>query len=283
MKILTLNTHSLIEPEYEEKLRGFVETALQEQPDIIGLQEVNQTASAPVWNQGHMEQYVACMEGVEIREDNHAAHVAAMLAEGGQRYYWTWLPIKLGYDRYDEGLALFSRTPILETRQFFISRGQDYKNWKTRKILGIRTEAGWFYTVHMGWWDDEEEPFAQQWERVMDGLGTSSERVWLMGDFNSPADVRGQGYDCVAASGWKDTYLLAQTRDSGVTVEKAIDGWREKEDWKDRGDGEQDICGMRIDCIWSLQDETVGSSAVIFNGRRGPVVSDHYGVMIEAG
>ena len=46
MKILTLNTHSLQEEQYAEKLEWFVEGVLAEMPDIIALQEVNQTADA---------------------------------------------------------------------------------------------------------------------------------------------------------------------------------------------------------------------------------------------
>ena len=48
-----------------------------------------------------------------------------------------------------------------------------------------------------------------------------------MGDFNSQDDVRGEGYDLVLKSGWKDTYLLAEEKDDGITVAEEIDGWRE--------------------------------------------------------
>ena len=43
MKILTLNTHSLQEENYAEKLEGFIERILVEQPDVVALQEVNQS------------------------------------------------------------------------------------------------------------------------------------------------------------------------------------------------------------------------------------------------
>ena len=48
MKILTINTHSLQEENYEQKLCWFVESILKERPDIIAMQEVNQTADAPL-------------------------------------------------------------------------------------------------------------------------------------------------------------------------------------------------------------------------------------------
>ena len=46
MKILTLNTHTLQEENYQQKLNWFVEGILKEMPDIIAMQEVNQTAAA---------------------------------------------------------------------------------------------------------------------------------------------------------------------------------------------------------------------------------------------
>ena len=43
MKLLTLNTHSLIEPDYEAKREIFVNFIAAEQPEVFALQEVNQT------------------------------------------------------------------------------------------------------------------------------------------------------------------------------------------------------------------------------------------------
>ena len=48
MKLLTLNTHSLIEPDYEAKREIFVSFIAREQPEVFALQEVSQTACAPL-------------------------------------------------------------------------------------------------------------------------------------------------------------------------------------------------------------------------------------------
>ncbi len=275
MKIITLNTHSLIEPGYEEKLQQFASVILTEQPDLLALQEVNQTALKEEADIALLKGYVPCQKAISVKADNHAARLASLLLKGDLSYSWTWLPIKMGYSRYDEGLAIFSRRPVEETYEGLISKDCAYTNWKTRKILGICTGGAWFYTIHMGWWEDHDS-FADQWARTEQilmakkGLGCG---LWLMGDFNSPAQVRGQGYDLVTASGWKDTYLLAEERDNGITVEEAIDGWKEKE----AGAPE----GMRIDSIWTWGEERILSSKVICNGSYYPKVSDHYGVMIE--
>lgn len=163
MKLLTLNTHSLIEPEYEAKRDAFVEFIRKEQPDVFALQEVNQTAAAPLLA-GVPAGYYPCPGNmVLLKADNHAAAVARMLEEAGCAYHWSWLPAKIGYDRYDEGMAVFSRAPITAAENLLLSQINDYNNWKTRRALGICAGDVWCYAVHMGWWKDEEEPFADQW------------------------------------------------------------------------------------------------------------------------
>ena len=273
MKLLTLNTHSLVEDNYSTKLDAFVSAIAEQRPDIIALQEVNQTIAetqVDVISEG----YVPCVENIVIRKDNHVYKAAELLEGAGVKYYWTWLPLKKGYNKYDEGIALMSRSRIIETDVVRISETDDYNNWKTRKIIGIRTEAApdeWFFSVHYGWWDDLDEPFQNQWQKTAEYMKKYS-RVWLMGDFNSPAEVRNEGYDMINGGGWYDSYTLAKTRDNGITVGKVIDGWRDKVSGTD---------GMRIDQIWCSQKAEIASSEVIFNGANKPVVSDHYGVAAE--
>ena len=158
MRLLTLNTHSLVEPDYEAKRKFFVDFIAKEQPDVFALQEVNQTASAPAMPIP-LADYCPCSgNGILLKEDNHAAAVAQMLKEEGVHYYWSWLPAKIGYDKYDEGMAIFSRMPITATENLLLSRTDDYHYWKTRRALGICAGNVWYYAVHMGWWKDEEEP-----------------------------------------------------------------------------------------------------------------------------
>ncbi len=270
MKLLTINTHSLIENNYNQKLHYFVESIITQNPDIIAMQEVNQSCNATTVNKNELFKMVPSESNIIIRSDNHALHVIQMLHEKGIDYYWSWLPVKLGYQKYDEGLAILSKYPILETDSFLISNCKDYTNWKTRKALGIKTsENKWFYTVHMGWWNDEQEPFKSQWEKLNAHLKNHG-FVWLMGDFNTRADIKNEGYDCVLNSGWFDTYTQAQIKDNGFTVENAIDGWKDNNDMQK----------MRIDYIWSNQKVTINSSKVIFNGINEPIISDHYGIII---
>lgn len=274
MKILTLNTHSIMEENYEEKLITFVEMLKKEGLSIFALQEVNQSSAMPEAEELSETGYVVC-KGCEvvIRTDNHAYRVAKMLREAGLRYQWTWVPAKIGYDIYDEGIAVFSRTVIEDTDQFYISESIDYNNWKTRKILGICTRGMWFYSVHMGWWNDEEEPFLKQWNKVAEHLKNQNHICLIMGDFNSPADKKQEGYDYVIHSGWLDTWQMAKEKDAGITVGGVIDGWKESLVSKEQG--------MRIDYIFCNKEIGVKSSKVVFNGKNYPIVSDHYGVLIE--
>ena len=280
MKILTLNTHSLVEPGYENKLIEFANVIQKERPQVFALQEVNQLREAMLAD--IKEGFVSCKnDGSVIREDNHAYRLAGILENMGMNYYWTWIGAKVGYGIYDEGMAIFSQDPIINTQQFFISRNQSYTNWKTRKVLGIETgkEPCWYFCVHMGWWDDEEEPFAVQWDNFQSEIRAripSYEKVWLLGDFNSPAEIRGEGYDYIKNCGWQDSWDLAESKDDGITVGKVIDGWKERCE-----DGTA-IKGMRIDQIWCNYMAQVKSSKVICNGENYTVVSDHYGIVIEA-
>lgn len=277
MKLLTLNTHSLQEPDGPQKLEQFTQAVRELRPDLIALQEVNQPLTAPrvplpggfVPAPGH---------SIPLRKGNYAWQVVLRLQEAGLPCSWTWLPIKVGYGRYDEGLALISLgAPISSTQVLLVSRKDRYWDWRTRKALAVRLDgrSDWFVSVHMGWWGDSD-PFPAQWERLEAGLAELRRQgpVWLLGDFNAPSHVRGESYDRITASGWQDTYPLAAQRDSGITVEGVIDGWR------DKLAGEIPD-GMRIDYIWCSRPAKIARSQVVFNGKNRPVVSDHYGILVE--
>lgn len=279
MKILTLNTHSLQEENYPAKLDWFVEGILKEKPDIIALQEVNQTANAELMAVEMLEGQYPIPGCMKIRQDNHAAQVAYRLRQAGVECYWAWLPIKLGYDKYDEGVAVLSLgRKIRCVDQFPISKVNDYNNWRTRAALGVQVEGleDWFYCLHMGWWDDTAEGFLDQWKKL--NCCIAGKRmcgtVWLLGDFNAPDAVPGQSYEHITAGGWIDTYRAAQRKDSGITVPGVIDGWRETPSGKKTD-------GMRLDYIWCSRKTEILSSRVMFNGREERVVSDHFGVLVE--
>ena len=268
---MTLNTHSLVEKNYSEKLEIFVKAVADIKPDIIALQEVNQSKEKK--EAANLPNYFA-LDNATVREDNHVLSAVTMLSEMGIDYHWCYKNIKSGYGIYDEGLALMSLSPITNAVSITVSKEDNYDNWRTRKILGINTRANpedSFFSVHYGWWKDKDS-FANQWLNTLEKLkGCGS--VWLMGDFNNPAEIRKEGYDLILKSGLYDSYSKATEKDNGITVDRIIDGWRDKI--------KNDVKGMRIDQIWSSNYHNIKSHKVIFNGKNYPVISDHYGIIIE--
>lgn len=278
MKLITLNAHSLQGADPQGDLERLVEVLLRERPDVVTLQEVNQLRAAAPMDAAGREGYVPVPSGIPLRRGNYAGEAARLLHAAGVSCSWTWLPMKLGYERFDEGLAVLSLSgPIAETDVLLVSARDDYADWRTRKVLGVRLEdrPGWFYSVHLGWWGDED-PFRDQWARLEAGVAEKRAQgpVWLLGDFNAPAHVRGQSFDLIRGSGWRDAYLLAGERDGGLTVRGAIDGWRDRLE-------DEPPEGMRIDYAWCSEAPEVSRSQVVFDGVNAPVISDHFGVLTE--
>lgn len=259
MKLLTINTHSLIEPDYDKKFNIFVDTIFRVRPDIIAMQEVNQTGTAFIDALGRE---------FDIRQDNHALRVCDALKDMGLDYKYFWLGIKSAYGRFQEGIAIITSMPVDETDSVLISNTDDITNWKTRKALGVKVWDQWFYSIHTGRCDDSEDPFSAQWGRFKEHV-LEKDNVWVMGDFNCNAES--EGYQKVISSGWYDTFALADESDCGVTVPGKIDGWRDT-----------DVSAMRIDYIFTNRKRKIKKSQVIFNGKNEQVVSDHYGILVEA-
>ena len=274
MKLLTLNTHSLSGTNGEKRLAALMELLAAEEPDLAALQEVNQSIAAPLWRGSVPSGFHACGATAPLRADNAAARLVSGLAERGHFYHWLWLPVKVGYDRYDEGLAILTKAPPADIKAFVISRENDYQSWRRRMALGVRPEGqdAWFYCLHMSWWQDADEPFAAQWERLCEQLADTP-RVWLLGDMNNPAEVRGEGYDRILCSDFADAYALASTRQGCETVQGVIDGWHGRCTGKDR---------FRIDQIWCRPTMTVKSCRTAANGSDRPPLSDHFAVIVES-
>ena len=97
MKILTLNTHSLQEKEMDLKQQILAEFIEKEQPDVVALQEVNQTMSADALP-ALPPRYVAVQNGVPMKADNYANALQNKLIALNQDYYFAWLPMKVGYE-----------------------------------------------------------------------------------------------------------------------------------------------------------------------------------------
>ena len=171
MKILTLNTHSIIEDNYETKIDIFVDAICRLRPDIIALQEVNQTKT---------EDIAALGKGLDIRYDNHALRVTETLLGMGLNYRYFWHGIKTAYDKFEEGLAIITHLPVKETDSVQISKSNDFSDWRTRYALGVKVGDAWFYSIHTGRYDDAVEPFSCQWKRFNTHVEKKEQVRWLL-------------------------------------------------------------------------------------------------------
>ncbi|MGH4049783.1 MAG: endonuclease/exonuclease/phosphatase family protein [Clostridium sp.] len=262
MKLLTLNCHSWMEEYQEEKIKIIAKTIKEKSYDVIALQEINQSIN----------------EDITYSNIKHDNFVLVLLQElellGCSEYTMLWDFSHIGYDKYEEGLSIITKHKILEqgTYSFFISSSEDREFWKTRKVVGASIKVGKqiidFYSCHLGWWEDEEEPFRKQVDKLFSNL-KEDRLTFLMGDFNNNALTRDEGYDYLMVKGIRDTYSLAKEKDCGVTVKGEIDGWDANKN------------DLRLDLILVNKDVDVNYSKVIFNDKNGRVVSDHYGVEID--
>ncbi|SHF05787.1 endonuclease/exonuclease/phosphatase family protein [Caloramator proteoclasticus] len=260
MKLLTLNCHSWIEENQLEKLDIIAKDIIEKGYDVISLQEVNQLIESKV-----------AMD--IVKEDNFALLLMNKINQTSkEKYSMYYEKSHIGYDKYEEGVALLTKHKVKDVKSYLISRADDFSFWKTRRVLKasilIEGKEIDFYSCHLGWWDDEKEPFKEQFDRLYETID-QNKLTFLMGDFNNNAFKKNEGYDYIIQRGLYDTYSLAEVKDDGVTVKGKIAGWDEN-----RND-------LRLDLILVNRKIPVKSSSVIFNGINKEVVSDHFGVCVE--
>lgn len=259
MKLLTLNCHSWQENHQLEKIKILAQTIQERSYDVIALQEVSQSITSENVNE-------------RIKKDNFALVLLTELKKLGEtdyQYFWDFSHV--GFDVYEEGVAILTKHPIVNTHSFFVTHSDDQTFWKTRKIIGVTinyNEPISFYSCHLGWWNDEEEPFKDQVDALIQ-TAQQNEKYFLMGDFNNDANTRGEGYDYLIDNGLYDTYHLAKEKDDGLTVEGKICGWDDNKK------------ALRIDLIFSNFPVEVSKSNVIFNAVNKPIISDHFGLEVD--
>lgn len=263
MKLLTLNCHSWMEEEQAEKIRIIARTIKERDYDVISLQEVNQSLNkALIFN--------------NIREDNFALILIKELENlGCYGYSMVWEFSHLCYGIYEEGISIITKHKVIDEENYsaFLSNIKDKESPKTRRVLRVSIKVAEniidFYSCHLGWWHDEEESFKGQADNLFNSM-QKDRLTFFMGDFNNDAFIKSEGYDYLIKKGLKDTFIMAKEKDSGITVEGKIAGW------------DLNKKNLRIDLILVNKDIDVKNSKVVFNGKNGSVVSDHYGVEVEA-
>ena len=262
MKLLTLNTHSWQESDQLQKLDIIAQAIIDQDCDVIALQEVNQHHLSATVSDKICSNY-------PVHSDNYGYLLQQKLTELGHDYQLTWDFVHQSYEVYQEGLAFLTRLPIVEHQVIDLNDDYDDTNWKHRRAVRIKVlyqqrELD-LYNCHCGWWNDNESLFTDHLNRICTTL--SPRLSFLLGDFNNPSHIRHQGYDYALRCHLYDCYAMAETKDTGTTVVKNIDGWQ------------QNSQSLRLDYIFSNQPVSVITHQVIFNGDFYDVVSDHFGVI----
>ncbi len=259
MKLMTLNCHSWQEENQVEKIKYLAKTIKENNYDVVALQEVSQLIESAIVYKN-------------IKEDNFALLLQKELENlecYDYKFFWDFAHI--GYDIYEEGLCIFTRLPIKNTKSFFVSKSNDTRNYKTRKIVKLTVEYNNkevdIYSCHLGWWNDEDESFTYQVDKLINNISKKTLSL-VMGDFNNNANIRNEGSDYILYKGLFDTFTLAKEKDSGITIKGEIDGWDKNKD------------DMRLDIIYTNKYIEVLKSEVIFNNNNKDIISDHFGVEV---
>lgn len=272
MKLLTLNTHSWLEIHQISKIYELAQFIAQHKIDAVALQEVNQFIHSPV-----VESPLGYVGGADrpIRQDNFVFLLNQFLAELDQPYHWAWSVAHLGFERYDEGVALLTRAPMQNVKCIDVSPSYTDQDVARRVVivaeLGGEHSGLWVASAHMSWWDLQGTPlFAAEFELLDRSIKelAGSQTILLAGDFNNAAEVAGEGYELMQSLGWHDTYLTAASVSGEHTVHKAIHGW------------DSLTQALRIDLVLANRPLEVLEHSVVFPDATENALSDHSGLLL---
>lgn len=268
MKILTLNCHSWLEENKEEKFQQLVDKIVAEDFDVIALQEVNQTQGEEV---GILDEWYCLNNDTwTILKDNFALALSEALQIEDKEYYWTWGFSHYSYGRFEEGLALFSKEPLL-AKVTQVSKCSDINDSRRRILVSAVTEKeGQLLTVgsiHHSWWADDA--FKIEWEGLEKAFEENQYPLILAGDFNQIAGTIGHELVLNSRLKLKDSFQIAENVIGEATIEGPIDGWNDHNG------------SLRIDYVFVSEGLKVKNHTVVFDGVREPLVSDHYGIVVE--
>ena len=196
MKFLTLNSHSWMEENAQQKFETLKEQILEAQYDVICFQEVNQEMASEVVKTD--EYYQALPSAVAIHKDHFVRVLVEELAAQGLHYYWTWAYNHIGYDHLNEGVAVLSRQP-LKADEILVSNMDDPTDYHTRRVAVAHTSVDGkeiaVASVHLSWWD---KGFQFEWPRIEKYFSQVGKPFILAGDFNNPAGQ--EGYETILSS-----------------------------------------------------------------------------------
>lgn len=256
MKLLTLNVHGWLEKDSKQKIRYLAQVIAENEYDVVALQEVNQKIESNFVTH-------------QLKKDNYGLLLLKQLNQlVNKKYSYFWSNSHIGYDIFDEGIAILTHLPVYDIDSFYCSKSKHINSISSRKIIGVtvsyNNQKVVIYSCHINLPDGKEN----QLDNIKSILSrdNSDNLKILMGDFNLDALSNEIGYQNILKLGLYDCFYNAIEKDDGITVQTNIDGWKEVQQEK------------RLDYIFLTKEKEVLSSKVIFNGKNKNIISDHYGV-----
>ncbi len=254
-------------PIFDRIAAGIVEL----DPDVICFQEVGE------WRGSTRSESESVRFGAT--DSNMVNQVLSRLPDRQYHYFMDWS--HYGWDVWLEGSAILSKYPLRRTEARFISRPGNSRLdfWKSRKVpmasIDVPGIGGvTIFSVHAGWWDDLEEPFQEQYRRLLSWAAEVKEpasATILCGDFNIPAGSS-MYLSMIDGTGYADQYARANPDGMlDATIGGGADGWEDSDS------------GKRIDYILMNDDSSleVARARRVFTEAYLGRVSDHVGVFAE--
>ncbi|MEO9475652.1 MAG: endonuclease/exonuclease/phosphatase family protein [Cyclobacteriaceae bacterium] len=270
--ILTINLHTYQESQQNEKLNMIVDVIGQLEVDFIALQECGQNKSSPI------------LSGI-IREDNMAMILANRVKEkynADYNFVWNWA--HLGWDVWEEGVAILSKHPLVDTDERYISSNTSTQSITSRKVIygsyQLETDKINIFSAHTHWRTTETD------EEHNNQIGNIKSMVeekkalavdatsFVCGDFNvNPTSDYpwSEGYHTMMENNdYQDTFLEIYP-DANNRPAKSI---------------YNTVGGSfpgRIDYIFMNENSRyqVSESQIIFTSSVVGKVSDHFGVLTK--
>lgn len=200
MKIMALNLNSYQEDNQEEKFRRIADKIIDEEIDAMCFSEASQRINTPYAHD-------------HIREDNALKIICDMVNEKSKdTYHYAWDFSHFGFTIYEEGIGIITRCPIDKVECRYISKTADTFSYKSRKVMKItlwdHEQKINVYSVHLGWGDDEYEPFEYQFQQLDQWIKEEPDVFTVIsGDFSNDYNTR--YYDMVVSEAYIDQYLQA--------------------------------------------------------------------------
>ncbi|MEA3450658.1 MAG: endonuclease/exonuclease/phosphatase family protein [Bacteroidota bacterium] len=121
--ILTINLHTYQESNQNEKFNMLTEVIDRMDIDFIALQECAQHKTANI------------VDGI-IRDDNMALIISDNLKESYDiEYNFVWDWAHYGWDNWEEGVAILSKHPLVDSESRYISSSTSVNNITSRKVI----------------------------------------------------------------------------------------------------------------------------------------------------